>query len=62
MSRKKHRPSKRVSVYVPDKDFNYVDPFDSGVCEECKWRTGGLEILDTLLNFVYYCTLCLIFL
>ena len=38
MSRKRHKPSKRVSVYVPDKDFNYVDPFDSGVCRECKWR------------------------
>lgn len=39
MSRKRHRPSKRVGVFVPDKDFNYVDPFDSGVCRECKWRT-----------------------
>ena len=39
MSRKKHKPSKRVGVFVPDKDVNYVDPFDSGVCRECKWRT-----------------------
>ena len=39
MSRKRHRPSKRVGVYVPDKDINYVDPFDSGVCKSCKWRT-----------------------
>ena len=39
MSRKKHKPSKRVAVYVPDKEVNYVDPFDSGVCQNCKWRT-----------------------
>ena len=41
MARKKHKPSKRESVYVINRDEVCEEPFRSGQCEKCQFRTDN---------------------